>query len=166
MNISKKQKQKREKQIIQTIQQKKAATATELAQIFKVKHSQMTKWLRKLCIEGKIQKIRIAGRGHSPSIRLFPNYTGRNIYYKNKQDLAEWIKQQLPPHIPQNMKKAITHKLHKLLKIQLFPKPKTKTITLPPEIHTKLKQIAEKQNLSLTQLIEKNITEGDKYDNN
>jgi len=145
-----------EKKILQKIRERKAATVSELAKDFKIKHAQMARWLRKLYHQNKVKRIRIAGKGHAPSMRLFPGYTSRNIYYLSEEDMAKWVKQQLPPHMPPNLKKAIAHKLRPL-NIELDKHTPKKAVMLDPSIHEKLKEKAEEKNMTITQLLEEMV---------
>ena len=141
-----------DEKIIQTIRQNLAMTRSELEK--KLGYSSLQHRLRKLIKYGKIKYIRIPGKGHTPSLRLFPEYTNRKIFYVDKKDLEKWIKKQLPKTMPQNLRKAISHKLKNFgINIE-YKKEKTTSVVIDKKLYNKIIQDAKKQDKTIKEIVE------------
>jgi len=147
-----------DEKIIQTIKQNLAMTRSELEK--KLGYSSLQHRLRKLIKNGNIKYIRIPGKGHTPSLRLFPEYTNRKIFYVDKKDLEKWIKKQLPKTMPQNLRKAISHKLKNLgINIENKKEKTATSVTIDKKLYKKIMRDAQKQNKTIKEIVENIIKE-------
>jgi len=77
------------------------------------------------------------------------------LYYVSKKDLEDWVWGKLPATMPQNLRKAITRRLHDLgLEVDLVEKTNYKGISFPSKTYKKLQKQAKKLGMSMREMVE------------
>ena len=103
---------KTDDEIIGTIIQYHALTEKNLEKLLGYKCNTLHSRLRRMVYDGKIKFTRLASKGHTIGMKLFPQYTDISLYYIYKVDLDKWVDERLPREMTAKMRREIAHKFY------------------------------------------------------
>lgn len=108
-------------EILKTIVTHRAITCRELAETLGYTDSGLNKRIRSMVQSGKVQSFRIPRLSRAARNRgsLFSKYINMRIYYVSKDDLAEWVRSQLPEKVLSPMHKYVTQ-LFRSIDVHIF----------------------------------------------
>ena len=117
---------KTDEEILNAIMLHKAVTCHMLAKILGCTDEGLNKRLRTMMISGKIQSFRIpplSSAAAGSRRGLFTKFINTRIYFVSKDDLAEWVRNQLPGEVPMSLRKYVT-RIFRSTGIQIFVEAK------------------------------------------
>lgn len=113
---------KTDKEILDVVRLHKAITCRALAEVLGCSDSAANNHLKTMVMDGKIQSFRIPSLCSSARTRrgFFTKFINTKIYYVSKDDLAIWVRNQLPEEdLPMSLRKYVTH-IFRSLDIKIF----------------------------------------------
>jgi len=113
---------KTDKELLDVIVLHKVVTSRALGEIFGYTKSALDMRLRSMVMGGKIQSFRIPPLSSAARFRhgFFTKFINTRIYYVSKDDLAMWVRNQLPAgEVPVSLRKCVT-RMFRSAGIQIF----------------------------------------------
>ena len=112
-------------EILDAVTLHKAITCRALVKILGCSSSAVNSHLRTMVMSGKIQSFRIPALSSAAHIRrgFFTKFINTKIYFVSKDDLAVWIRSQLPEEVSLSLRRYVTH-IFQSIGIQIFVEAK------------------------------------------
>jgi len=110
---------KTDDEILDAVKSHKVVTCSELSKILGCSTGASNKHLRTMVMNGKIQSYRIPSLSSAARIRrgLFTKFINTRIYYVSTDDLAMWVRSQLPEEKSMSLRKCVTQMFRGHVKI-------------------------------------------------
>jgi len=143
-----------EKEIINTIKEKKAVRVKDLLEEFDLSSAaSLNRRLRQLILNKKIKEILFTGK--TKNVGNLKHYMNCRVFYICKEDLKQWILNQLPKQLPAGMRKAITHKFKQAnIALEIPHKKPSKYISISEKRYNILRAEAKKEGKTIKEYIE------------
>lgn len=116
---------KTDKEILDAVMLHKVITCRGLAEVLGCSDSAANSHLQTMVMSGKIQSFRIPPLSSAAGSRrgLFTKFINTKIYYVSKDDLAMWIRNQLPEEVQMSLRRYITH-IFRSIDVKIFVEEK------------------------------------------
>lgn len=146
-----------DKEILDILSKNKVMTANQLETVFGYYENGLSRRLKNLLQDKKINYAVIPGGGGKAS-SVFREYIDKRLYYVEQSDLNTWVKNQLPKQMPCNLRRAISQRLRDSGIELSVEKINKKAFVVEKKLYDSIKNNASKKGLSIPEYLKKAIS--------